>query len=116
MIKPEIIKGLYKKHLHTFNEKKELDFKLLLSEIMKHHSIEITENDFILNSVQKNSPFHEIPLRNILGIEILESHIAIVLRNSIIFLNKENTDIHVHINIERPSFWQRLKYTFQKEY
>jgi len=116
MIKPNIIKELYKKHLHAINSTKELNFQYLLSEVLNHHSIEISKTDLIINSVQENSPFHEIPLRNILGIENLESHVAIVLRNSIIFLNKKNIDIHVHINIERPSFWQRMKYILKKEY
>ena len=69
MIKPNIIKELYKKHLHAINSTKELNFQHLLSEVLNHHSIEISKNDLIINSVQENSPFHEIPLRNILGIE-----------------------------------------------
>lgn len=116
MIKPEIIKGLYKKYPLPINEKNQLDLKHLSSEKLNHHLIEITTTDLIINSVEKISPFHEIPLRNISGIENLESHIAIVLRNSIIFLDKKTTDIHVHINIERPSIWQRMKYMLKKDY
>ena len=116
MIKPNIIKGLYKKHQQTNYTKKEPNFKNLISVITKLHSIEISETNLIIQSIQKNSPFHEIPLKNILGIENIESHIAIILGNSIIFLKTDSPEIHVHINIEPPSFWQKIKYMIQKEY
>lgn len=116
MIKPEIIKELYKKFPQPTEEKNKLNLEHLSSEELNHHSIEMTSTDLVINSVEEISPFHEIPLRNISGIENLESHIAIVLRNSIIFLDKKTTDIHVHINIERPSIWQRMKYMLKKDY
>lgn len=116
MIKPEIIKELYKKFPQPTEEKNKLNLEHLSSEKLNHHSIEMTSTDLVINSVEEISPFHEIPLRNISGIENLESHIAIVLRNSIIFLDKKTTDIHVHINIEHPSIWQRMKYMLKKDY
>ena len=110
MIKHEHIKKLYNKH--KIESRAELDLKMLTKDCIKHHLIEF-DNEFItIKSLEKDSPFNEIPLRNIAGIEELPNHTAIVLRNSILFLSKNNNDIHVHINIEKPTLWERIKFLF----
>ena len=114
MIKIEIIQGLYKKYPQPAQFKNNLNFELFTKGNMNHHTIEITEECLKIHSLETDSPFHEIPLRNISGIEELDNHIAIILRNSILFLSKENDDIRVHINIEHPSLWERVKYMFNK--
>lgn len=115
MIKPELIKDLYKKFPQPEQNRGSLNFELLSNGNINHHTLQITELDLIINSVDTNSPFHQIPLRNISGIEDLENHIAIILRNSILFLNKQNNDIHVHIRVEKPSLWQRIKYGLSRK-
>lgn len=110
MITPEIIKGLYKKFPNPAQAHNILNLEMFNDENLKQHSIEISDENIIINAVDKDSPFHEIPIRNITGIENFTSHIAIVLRHSILFLCKTTDDIHVHISFERPSLWQRFKY------
>ena len=112
MIKHEHIKNLYTKH--KIELKTELDLKALSNASLKHHSIELNNEFITINSLEKDSPFNEIPLKNVAGVEELPNHIAIVLRNSIIFLSKHNNDIHVHINIETPTLWERIKYFFNQ--
>lgn len=115
MIKQEIIKELYKKFPLTLEANKEIDLRLLQNEQITHHAIELNGDELIINSVTKDSPFHEIPIKNIAGIQEFDNHIAIILRNSILFLNKSTTDIHVHINLEKPTLWERIKYAFKNE-
>ena len=115
MIKPELIKNLYNKFPKPEQNTGTLNFELLSNGNINHHTLQITECNLIINSVDKDSPFHEIPLKNISGIEDLENHIAIILRNSILFLNKQNNDIHVHIRIEKPTLWQRIKYALSEK-
>lgn len=112
MIKPEIIKTLYKKSPLPAND---LNLELTKNNSLKHHSLQITETELIINSIDKNSPFHNIPLRNIRATEEIDNYYIIILRNSILFLNKENDEIHVHINVEKPTFWQRLKFSLSKK-
>lgn len=116
MIKANIIKDLYIKHPHPIADKNNLLLSNLISTDLSHHQIEITMDDLAINSIDKTSPFHKIPLKNISGIENLESHIAIILRNSIIFLDKNNADVHIHIKMEQPSMRERLNYFFQRNY
>ncbi|MBE6309537.1 MAG: hypothetical protein E7080_00590 [Bacteroidales bacterium] len=112
MIKHEHIKNLYNKH--KIELKTELDLKVLSKDSLKHHSIEFNNEFITIKSLEKESPFNEIPLKNVAGVEELPNHIAIVLRNSILFLSKQNNDIHVHINIEKPTLWERIKYLFNQ--
>lgn len=114
MIKPEVIKGLYTKYPEPVKDKNNLNLELFKNDLLKHHAISITDNSLIINTVDDDSPFKEIPLRNITGIEEFDKHVAIILRNSILFLNKENNDIHVHINFKKPSILDRLRFMFSK--
>lgn len=110
MINKKHIAELYKKHKINPNNPNKIDLEKFGSKCTKQHTISINNDNLIINSVEPDSPFHEIPIKNIAGIEKFENHIAIVLRNSILFLSKNTNDIHVHINVEKPSLWERIKY------
>lgn len=109
MINQETIKELYRKFPQPSNN---LRLELFKEGFIKHHNLLTTDNDLIINSVDKDSPFHEIPLRNIAAIEDFPDFTAIILRNSILFLNKSNNDIHVHIKMEQMSLWDKVKNLF----
>lgn len=115
MVKPNKIKHLYRKHPLTDKSRSDLDLSPLLTDSLSQHLITIGQENIIINSVDEESPFRELPIRNIAGIEDMNQFTAIILRNSILFLDKSTTDIHVHINVEQPSLWQRLKYYFSTE-
>lgn len=111
MIKPETIKELYKKSPLPINNQ---NLELFINHQLKHHSLQITNTELIINSIEEDSPFHSIPLRNIKCTEEDDVYFIIILRNSILFLSKINDDIHVHINVEKPTLWQRIKYSLSK--
>ena len=111
MINKERINELYKKHLHSKNN---LNTELFYNEKIKHHSLYVTDTELIINSIEEDAPFHSIPVKNIHGVEEMGNHIAIVLANCILFLNKHNDNTYVHINIPEVNIWQRIKYHFQK--
>lgn len=112
MITKKHITELYKKHIINPNKPNRIELEMFGNKCVSQHSITIENKNLIINSVDCDSPFHELPLQNIAGIEDLENYIAIILRNSILFLDKNSKNIHVHINIEKPSIWERLKYIF----
>ena len=84
MINPEIIKGLYIRYPQP--SQNSLNFELLTKGNLNHHTPIVTQTDLVINNLDSDNPFYQIPLKNIAGIEELENHIAIVLRNSILFL------------------------------
>ena len=100
MIRPYIIDELYTKHSCEITSRDNVMLDLLQSKKISHHSINITDEDAILSNLEKRSPLYRIPIKNINGIEELDNHIAIVLRNSIIFLSKPTNDIKVHIKFD----------------
>ena len=91
MVTKKTIDSIYKQYNRPPASTDELNIGLLFDYAMENHGIVIDEND------------HEI-------LEF-ENYIAIVLANSIVFLNKNNSDVNVHIRMESPSVWSRLKST-----
>lgn len=112
MTKQNIIKHLYKKYPSPATDREDLNLSQLLNENLSQHDISVGEENIIINSIDEESPLREIPIRNITGIEDFERYTVIILRNSILFIDKQSDDIHVHINVEQPSLWQRLKNYF----
>lgn len=76
---------------------------------MENHGIIIDENDLFIGSVDPDSPFAVLPLDHVHEILEFDNYIAIVLPNSIVFLNKNNSEVHVHVRLESPSIWENSK-------
>ncbi len=114
MITKKDILSLYKRFPSPPAETKNLNLGLLDSAKVPFHNIVITEGMVRINTVNETSPFHEFPIRNISGIKEIDGKIAIILRNSIIFLNEDDSGVDVHINFQNPSLIQRLKYKLFK--
>ena len=110
MITREKINELYKTcQSPTSNH---FDVNALDNNCLQLYDITFNEEYLTINLCHHNSPLRDIPLSNIIGVEDLSSHTAIILRNSIIFLNKYLIDIKVHVRMEKPSIWQRMRYFF----
>lgn len=109
MVTRQLIDKIYKLYKRPPASPDELNLGLLFAYALENHGIVIDENDLYICSVDPKSPFATIPLRHICEILEFETCIAIVLRNSIIFLNKENSDVNVHLRMETPSVWSKLK-------
>lgn len=99
MIRPHIIGELYTKHSNKVG-KNGCNLSLLEADSITHHSILLDNDNAILGNLKKESPLYKIPLRNIIGLENLDNHVAIILKNSIIFLSKPSNDIKVHIKFD----------------
>lgn len=112
MVTKQLIQQIYKLYKRPPASPDELNLGLLFNFALENHGIIIDENDLFIGSVDPKSPFATIPLRHIHEILEFENTIGIVLRNSIIFLNKHNSDVNVHLRMDEPSMWSRLKNTF----
>ena len=109
MVTREHIDALYRKYNRPPASIDELNFGLLFDYALENHGIVIDEDELFIGSVNPSSPFARIPLRHIHEIFEFENQIAIVLRNSIVFLSKSDSNVNVHIRMEKSSVWPRLK-------
>lgn len=112
MVTRKIIEQIYKQYKRPPASPDELNLGLLFAYALENHGIVIDENDLYIGSVDPKSPFATLPLRNIHEIVEFENRIGIVLRNSIIFLNKHNSEVNIHLRMDEPSVWSRLKKSF----
>ncbi len=110
MIAKKVIDELYKKYRQRPSGVEDLDIGLLFDYAWDHHNLEINENGcLVINSVDEASPFHTVNLSNVHGITLVEDSVAIVLHSSIIFLSKETDEVNVHLRLEAPSIWERVR-------
>ena len=115
MITKKVIDALYNKYRHRPDGIDDLDIPLLFDYAADHHNIEIdAEGNLIIGSIDPRSPFRQLPMANIHGIAKFENTLAIVLHSSILFLNKNDDGVNVHIRTEQPSLWERIRYRFAK--
>lgn len=112
MVTTEVINAIYRKFNKAPKSPDNLDFGLLTDSIIEKHDIRIEEQKLKIGSIKSDSPFAAIPLKNIHEILEFESMIAIVLRNSIVFLNKCDSTVNVHLRDLSPSFWMQIKQSF----
>ena len=110
MVTKKVIDSIYKSCKERPESPDELDIALLFNEVADRHAIQIDEGWLTINSIPRQSPFHRIALSRIHAILEFEDKIAIVLHSSIIFLNKEDATVDVHIRQEKPSLLDRLRY------
>ncbi len=109
MITEKVINSLYKKYKNRPKTPDELDIALLFENLIENHDISIDdEAHLIINSLPPSSPFHRIALSRIHAIVEFEHKIAIVMHSSIIFLNKKDSQVNIHIKPITPTLADRL--------
>ena len=110
MVTSKVIESLYKTYRKRPSAPDELNIGLLFDpNIQKYHQISLTPDELVIGSIPEMSPFHTILLRHIHGIVEFDRSISIVLHSSIIFLNKRDNGVNLHIKMEKPSFMDRLR-------
>ncbi|MCM1519530.1 MAG: hypothetical protein NC098_01945 [Lachnoclostridium sp.] len=115
MVTKEVIDTLYKKYSKPPKSPQELNLALLFDYAFENHGIIIDENDLYITSIDPSSPFACIPLDRICEIVEFAEVIAIVLPAAIIFLNKKNSDVNIHLRMTKPSLWDRMKMAIMRE-
>ncbi len=112
MINNKVIKEVYRKYKKRPASIERVDLDLLSGNVSETHKINISEGRMIIGSVEKCSPFHSLPLSRIHGVVNFEKCVAIVLHSSIIFLEKKEEKVQIHLKMTLPSFWQRVRMFF----
>lgn len=117
MITKEVISTLYKKYPRRAKSIDSLDVALLFDSVGTLHDIrvDLESGRLVIGSLDDKSIFKTIPLTHIHAIVPFEEWVAIVLHSTIIFLNKMNTKVSVHLRPITPSFTDKVRGLFSKE-
>ncbi len=115
MITKEVIDAIYKKYKRPAPSADCLDLGLLFDYAIENHGIYVDEGNLVIDSLGEDSPFHEIALDHVCGILEFERHVAVVLENAIIFLDKADSGAHVHLKPEKMSLMDRLRLSIADE-
>lgn len=109
MINSTVINSLYKKYRRQPKTIDALNLSVLYDTVSELHNIVIAENSVTIGSIDLNSPFNSLLLKHIHGIETFENYVAIILRSAILFLDKKESKVRIHIKtIKRPSVLRML--------
>lgn len=109
MITKSVIENIYKQFADKPTTPDQLNLQLLFDYAMENHCIYVDGNDLIIESIQEDSPFHSIDLRRVRAILEFDRQIAIVLPASIVFLNKKDDGVHVHVRMAKRSLMDLIR-------
>lgn len=114
MVSQKVIEQLYKRY-----SSQPKDISVYLNRLRESmdvlealHKLELTDTEIRLGALDDDNPFKVIPIDRIFGIESFDRNVAIILRTCVLFLNKENQNINVHIKPHKISLWMRIKSLF----
>lgn len=109
MITNNVIKNIYKQYKSRPASVDDLNLQLLFEHAIVNHGIYVDDGNLVIESVTEDSPFYSIPLDRIHGICEFERVIAIVLPSAILFLNKHDAGVNVHLKPAEMSIVDRLR-------
>jgi len=111
MITKEVIKTLYKQYAKRPKSTDCLDIAMLFDTVGPMHdiSVDIDTDELVIGSIDAKSPFHRILLGHIHAIVPFEEWTAVVLHSSVIFLNRIDTRVSIHLKPPTPTLAERLR-------
>lgn len=112
MITKKAIDEVYKKYRKKPAGIDALNVGLLFDSISQVHGLEIVDEKIVIGSIDEKSLLHKIALSRVYGIVNFEETVAIVLHSSIVFLNKLEPKVSVHIKPQPKTFLQKVKMWF----
>ena len=111
MVTKKVIQTIYRQFRKPPKSPDELNLGLIFDYAMDNHGIFIDEDNLYIGSVEPSSPFATIELKRIHEIVEFEKVLAIVLPAAIVFLNKDDSEVNIHLRLEddNPTVWQRIR-------
>ena len=109
MITKSNIDDLYRKYNRKPKILDERNLAPLMQCALSTDAIEIDGDCIRFKNVDSTSLFTSIEMQRIHAVVEFDKHIALVLPNSIIFINREDYSIHVHLKEDnRRPWWRRI--------
>lgn len=115
MITKDVIDNIYKRYKSRPESPDLLNMPLLFEHAIDNHAIYVDDGNLVIESVEPESPFHTIDLAHIHGITEFERHVAIVLANAIIFLNKHDSGVNIHLKMPKRSIIDKIRESLNRE-
>jgi hypothetical protein len=92
---------LYARHSVAVSNPDDIDaanlHKLVSYALMPDSLLNIDGDHIVLNSLPESSSIRHINIDNIRGFEVLKTHFAIILSDSIFFIDKASGNVHIHL-------------------
>ena len=109
MINETVINEIYKKFSKPNKKAQDLRLDYFLPLLSEHHTLESDGFEIELKDVEEYSPFRRFLIRSLHAVLEFDKLIAFVFINHILFLGKEDNQLHVHIKPEKqPSLFSRI--------
>ena len=109
MINEAVINEIYKKFNKPHKNAADLKLDYYIPILSAHHSIENNGFEITLRDVDEYSPFRQFLVRSLNAVLEFDKLIAFVFKNHILFMGKEDNQLHVHIKPEdKSSLFGRL--------
>lgn len=102
MINESVINEIYKKFSKPHKKVEDLRLDYFLPILSAHHTINNDGFEIELKDVEEYSPFRRFLIRSLTAVLEFDKLIAFVFKNHILFLGKEDNQLHVHIKPEQP--------------
>lgn len=110
MVDEKVIQEIYKKYRKPHKNYDDLRLDYFLSMLGEHHDIENDGFEIVLKDVEEFNPFRRFLIRSLNAVLEFDKLIAFVFKNHILFVSKEDKQLHVHIKPEdtKPSLLDRI--------
>ena len=109
MVDEKVIQEIYKKFRKPHKNREDLHLDYFLPMLEEHHAIESDGFEIVLKDVEEFNPFRRFLIRSLNAVLEFDKLIAFVFRTHILFMGKEDNQLHVHIKPEeKPSIFGRL--------
>lgn len=103
MVDEKVIQEIYKRYRKPHKKVEDLRLDYFLPMLGEHHSIENDGMEIVLKDVDEYNPFRRFLIRSLNAVLEFDKLIAFVFRNHILFMGKEDNQLHVHIKPEDKS-------------
>lgn len=106
MTEKELTDSLYRRFRRCPETLDERHLDLLADYLVDARGVDLDDDMLVFTETPADSPLRRIPLRNVHGVADLGGRLAVVLANSIIFLDKKT--LATTVNLKPLSFLSRL--------
>lgn len=110
MINQDVIDEIYKKYKRPEKNADALRIPYFVDLLAKNNPIVFTGKEIQIKNLEEFNPFKRFLVRSLNGIIEFDKHVAFVFMNHILFLSKENQEMHIHIKKrdEKKSLLSRI--------
>lgn len=102
MITDAVIKEIYKRYDKPVKRRESLNLPYYQEVLSANNPITVEDEMISIDNVEEFSPFKRFLIRSLNGIIEFDTMIAFVLKNHIIFMNKEKPEMRVHLRPHKP--------------